>query len=102
MKRHKNNDKEQIFSRPKSKDLNKEENFESNVLELEEKQNRQLDDFRAHRHEKHREIKDDYRGGDVIESGLDLERHMPRLCKIQTPNYDEDILQEKKEHSKNN
>lgn len=88
------------------KSINDDENLPggSQITDPEEKEQRKNDDWRSHRHEKHRDMKDEFRQGElhgnVGKEIIELvEKEKPRQFKNQSIDYGLDINKETIKHT---
>jgi hypothetical protein len=86
--------------------INDDENLPggSQITDPEEKEQRKNDDWRSHRHEKHRDLKDEFRQGElhgaVGKEIIELvEKEKPRQFKNQNIDYGLDINKETCKHT---
>lgn len=81
-------------------DIDKDFKGGSNITDQEEKEARKHDDWRAHRHEKHRDLKEEFRAGELhgaVGKEIEevIEKDKPRMFKHQNLDYGNDIYNDK-------
>ncbi len=86
-------------------DIDKNLEGGSNITDPEEKAARKLDDWRAHKHEKHRNADEPFREGElhgVVGKEIEelIEQEKPRAFKNQNIDYGMDIMKEGKDKCK--